>query len=149
MAMGEHHGMEVLDRLGLRSACTCPDCGGARWKFDAEVVLRFRCHAGLGFLVQCLPGGQAEHQERALWKAIRALDELRELRLRMSRRSEHGCHPQFWKRFMTRAEAHRRAAGILRGMVKRERPPSPAQPVTSRSSLDSERLGTGRTVETI
>lgn len=128
LADGNRHEPLELDRLGRRSAYTCPECHGALWEMDEEAVLRFRCHVGHAFTCEALHHGQTEYQERALWAATRALEEQALLLTRLGRRSRELGNAAIGERFELRAELHRRDAVILRDMLKRDDPPTVLDP---------------------
>jgi two-component system chemotaxis response regulator CheB len=66
---------EELDRVGDRSALTCPDCGGSLWRIRDDHPLRYRCHTGHAFTALSLEDGRAKVSEDAIWAAIRAVNE--------------------------------------------------------------------------
>jgi two-component system, chemotaxis family, protein-glutamate methylesterase/glutaminase len=71
----------------------CPECGGALQQMDTENVLHFRCHVGHEVSEQSLLQSQAEEIERALWIALRILEERIELSTHAAQRaSERGNH---------------------------------------------------------
>lgn len=89
--------IDLLKRLGKRSALTCPECSGALWEVDHEGLLRYRCHTGHGFTARVLEALQREAVEDAVWGAIRVLHEQERLfttlcqRERMSHRAERAA----------------------------------------------------------
>jgi two-component system chemotaxis response regulator CheB len=64
---------------------TCPDCGGALWVVDEE-LLRFRCRVGHAFSPESLFVGKRDALEAALWAAIVDLEERADLSRRLLRR---------------------------------------------------------------
>ena len=128
MADGLHSHPDQLDKLGRRSVFTCPDCDGLLWEVDDQAVLRYRCHVGHAFTASALHQGQVNVQERALWSAVRSLEEQSVLLLRMAKRAESGGSGAVALRFSERAQAYRQDATTLRGMLLREPlPPFTAQ----------------------
>jgi two-component system chemotaxis response regulator CheB len=71
---------------GVPSVFTCPDCGGTLWELDDEAVLRFRCRTGHAYSGNSMLAAHERHLESALWAAIRALQERRDLLRRMTYR---------------------------------------------------------------
>jgi two-component system chemotaxis response regulator CheB len=68
--------IESDDRPGKPSGFSCPDCGGVLWELDPESdLLRFRCRVGHAYAQDNLTAAQADEVERALWTALRALEE--------------------------------------------------------------------------
>ncbi|SAK85623.1 chemotaxis protein CheB [Caballeronia catudaia] len=66
---------ETLDEVGVRSALTCPDCGGALWRIKDDRPMRYRCHTGHAFTGLSLEDGIESRTEEAVWSAIRAVHE--------------------------------------------------------------------------
>lgn len=56
---------------------TCPDCGGALVPVREGDDLRFRCHVGHEFSLNSFTDAHADALERALWVALRRLNEQR------------------------------------------------------------------------
>jgi two-component system chemotaxis response regulator CheB len=72
---GAADAMEELDRIGKRSEFSCPDCEGVLWEITDSEPRRFRCHTGHAFTLRSLEHTQGTNTNRALWSAIRALQE--------------------------------------------------------------------------
>jgi two-component system, chemotaxis family, protein-glutamate methylesterase/glutaminase len=66
---------EEMDRIGERSALTCPECGGTLWRIRDARLLRYRCHTGHAFSALSLEAGSEKIQENAIWTAARAVNE--------------------------------------------------------------------------
>jgi two-component system chemotaxis response regulator CheB len=65
----------TLERLGPTSQYSCPQCGGLLRQINDDPVIRFRCQTGHGFTARSLLVEQNDATERALWAAIRVLEE--------------------------------------------------------------------------
>jgi two-component system chemotaxis response regulator CheB len=76
-------GVDDIERIGSRSAYTCPECSGTLWKINGATPPRFRCHTGHGFSFRTLMELQEQAVEEALWSSLRALQE----KLRMEQES--------------------------------------------------------------
>ena len=63
------------ERLGDLAPYACPECHGPLWKLDDPDVRRFRCHVGHAYTETTLADAQADATERALWAALRSLEE--------------------------------------------------------------------------
>jgi two-component system chemotaxis response regulator CheB len=74
-------GIDDIERIGSRSAYTCPECSGVLWKINGAAPPRFRCHTGHAFSFRTLMELQEQAVEEALWASLRALQE----KLRMER----------------------------------------------------------------
>lgn len=61
--------------LGKPSVIACPDCGGSLTEVRNRDVLRFRCHVGHAFTAEALIADQDEAIERALWSAVKTMEE--------------------------------------------------------------------------
>lgn len=68
-------GLDELDGIAVRSALTCPECGGVLWRIRDARPLRYRCHTGHAYSVHSLDEAIAQRTEDALWRAIRAVNE--------------------------------------------------------------------------
>ena len=76
--------LRVPGRLGPASAYTCPECGGALWEVRRGNVNGFRCHVGHAYGESSMIAHQADAIEKALWTALRTLEEAVALRRRMA-----------------------------------------------------------------
>jgi two-component system chemotaxis response regulator CheB len=72
------------DEPGLRSDVVCPICQGTLTEGQLEGVTTFRCHVRHAFSPSALLAEQAESLERALWAAVRALEESATMAKRMA-----------------------------------------------------------------
>ncbi len=69
--------MEPLDRIIEPQGITCPDCGGFLAEAGSGKTRQFRCHVGHTYSLESLGEGHADALERALWIALRRLNEQR------------------------------------------------------------------------
>lgn len=69
LALGER------DRPGRLAPLTCPECHGNLWEQDEDGVLRFRCRVGHVYSSESMLAAQTDSVDRALWIALRALEE--------------------------------------------------------------------------
>jgi two-component system, chemotaxis family, protein-glutamate methylesterase/glutaminase len=72
------------DEPGLRSDVVCPICQGSLTEGQLTGMTTFRCHVGHAFSPAALVAEQAESLERALWAAVRALEESSRMAKRMA-----------------------------------------------------------------
>jgi two-component system chemotaxis response regulator CheB len=63
------------DELGPPSDITCPDCAGTLYEIKGNAGVRFRCRVGHAYSEETLVAAQEASVERALWTALRALEE--------------------------------------------------------------------------
>lgn len=64
-----------LSQLWPATKLMCPECGGPMWAVDAERSPRFRCYLGHAVTAEALLAEQSDNLERALWAAVRTLQE--------------------------------------------------------------------------
>jgi two-component system, chemotaxis family, protein-glutamate methylesterase/glutaminase len=77
------------------SGLVCPDCGGALWVDDSGALPRFTCQVGHSYSPESLLEEQGLAVERALWAALRALEERSDLLRRLARRSQGKTRGRF------------------------------------------------------
>jgi two-component system, chemotaxis family, protein-glutamate methylesterase/glutaminase len=112
MAEPEH---EELPELA--SGFTCPDCHGALWELRDGELTRFRCRVGHTFSPDSLLEGQSEALERALWSAIRGLEERAALTKQLGQRMRERGVLSSATRFDERAQEMEQQATLLRQYV--------------------------------
>jgi two-component system chemotaxis response regulator CheB len=110
-------------QLGETAPLVCPSCHGEMTEVEVNGFQRFRCHTGHAFSLASADAEQAEEVERALWAAIRALDESAALTRRLSIRSV----PELRRRFADRSELATRQSALLRRLLLGAGVDSPAQ----------------------
>ena len=93
---------EPLDRTIEPQGITCPDCGGFLAEVGKGRTRQFRCHVGHSFSLESLSEGHADALERALWVALRKLNEQRSIQENLARVQ---TNPQMKKRFNEGAAA--------------------------------------------
>lgn len=78
---------KTMERIGKPVAHSCPSCGGPLWEIGkVDSLLRYRCHVGHAFTNRTLIDEQSEATEKALWIALRTLEERARLLKSMSDR---------------------------------------------------------------
>jgi two-component system, chemotaxis family, protein-glutamate methylesterase/glutaminase len=106
---------EGAETVGMPSEFSCPDCQGVLSDIDGGA--RYRCRVGHAWTVQALLAAQGSALERALWTALRTLEEKTALSLHMARRArERGSH-DISQRYETMAKETNEAAEVLRRQV--------------------------------
>jgi two-component system chemotaxis response regulator CheB len=99
------------------SSFICPDCDGVLWRMRGSETPQYRCRVGHGYSSASLASGQREHTERALWAAVRSLEESAVLARELSRRwSERGAS-EVLRHFVRKAESAERHARALRDIL--------------------------------
>ncbi len=105
------------------SVFTCPDCHGALWKVDENGLTHFRCRIGHIYSMDSLVEGQRESVERAMWAAVRSLEEDAELADRMYRTAKDADRARTAERYLKRTEASRQNADVIRGILLKDMGP--------------------------
>jgi two-component system chemotaxis response regulator CheB len=82
------------EELGRPSGLTCPDCHGALWEIEDGGPLRYRCRIGHAYSQEAMIAAQGESVERALWAALRALEERIALLDKLARSARDRGHVQ-------------------------------------------------------
>jgi two-component system chemotaxis response regulator CheB len=113
MDEGQIDDADLLDRLGERTMLSCPDCQGALWELQDD-VLRFRCHVGHAFNPATLDTRKTRELEDALWAAIRGFGETAHIAEKIARR-QTGDEAA---RFDERARKARGQAALLRKVIE-------------------------------
>src|SRR5262249_46273686 len=72
------------EELGPPSSFTCPECSGTLYELTNGGRLRFRCRVGHAFSEDAMVEAQGDSAERALWTALRALEERAALMVRLA-----------------------------------------------------------------
>lgn len=107
--------------LGVRAEVVCPICEGVLTEAQPGVFHHFRCHVGHAFTLESLVREQSDEMERALWSAVRALEESAALALRVSRYETADVKA----RFAEKAQTHRQHADHIRQLLLHGRILSP------------------------
>ena len=98
---------------------SCPECGGVLEEMRENKLLRFRCRVGHTYSPDSLMADQTEAVERALWAAIRSMEEQAEFSARLAAKSRQNKHPRLARRFSEKAEINRGNATLLRDLLQR------------------------------
>jgi len=102
------------------AAITCPECGGALRDASEEGVVRFQCHVGHAYNADSLLTEHDAMLERALWTALRTLEESACLRREMASRSYvRGLHG-LEEAYLDQAREFERRATLIRAVLERE-----------------------------
>ena len=67
--------LDGSDRPGKVSVFTCPECHGTLWEADERGIVRFRCRVGHVYSPESMLSAQTDSVDRALWVALRSLEE--------------------------------------------------------------------------
>jgi two-component system chemotaxis response regulator CheB len=112
------HVSDPSEGNGKPSVFACPECHGVLWELKDGKMVRYRCRVGHGYTEATLKGELDESTERALWAAMRALEE----KAAMSRRlmvSATGSK-SYIERLKDQALADVENAHVIRKMIFNE-----------------------------
>ena len=107
------------DRPGKPSVFTCPECHGTLWEADEGGLLRFRCRVGHVYSPESMVAAQTDEVDRALWVALRTLEERAALAHRLAERGRDRHHFGVEKAFTVRALEAEREADKIREVLRR------------------------------
>jgi two-component system chemotaxis response regulator CheB len=89
----------------------CPDCGGTLWQSREGEMVRFQCRVGHAFSQESMAHKHTEAVDRALWAALRSLEEHAHLLRRITQR------PNSSPRFQEEAHEYEDHAALLREIL--------------------------------
>jgi two-component system, chemotaxis family, protein-glutamate methylesterase/glutaminase len=95
------------------SGFSCPDCQGNLVELDTETA-RYRCRVGHAWTAEALLEQQSAELERAMWTALRTLDEKVNLSRRLQTDARKRGNPTLSDRYRDTAEESQSAATVLR-----------------------------------
>jgi len=110
--------IHASDRPGRPSVFTCPECHGTLWEADEDRVVRFRCRVGHIYSPDSMLAAQTDEVDRALWTALRTLEERAALAHRLAERGRE--REQHWvdKAFSQRARDAEHEAALVRALLR-------------------------------
>jgi two-component system chemotaxis response regulator CheB len=91
------------------------------WEVEDAGILRFRCRVGHSYSPDSMLAAQTDSVDRALWAALRALEERAALTRRLADRARHRRHTGVAVAFEQRADAAAAAAEhatVVRNMLR-------------------------------
>jgi two-component system chemotaxis response regulator CheB len=114
---------------GFAAELVCPLCHGVLTEVTLGEFRHYRCHVGHAFSLDSLIGEQSEDVERALWAAVRSLEEGAALSHRLNRSQPD---EELRRRFADKGEHLMRQADVIRrillhGEPRLEEAPGPPQ----------------------
>lgn len=118
IASGASDSLDLLRRIATPSSYTCPECNGALWEIRDPAQLRFRCRVGHAYSADSLLYELDNEVERALWSALRALEERAALNARAAERSEVRRLSALVSHFRERQQESERDAKLLRQLLE-------------------------------
>ena len=109
--------LERGERPGNPAPLTCPDCGGVLWELHDGNLIRFRCHVGHAYSSDSLLAEQSDGVEKALWSAVRSLEEKAALARRMAVQAHQQKRYLSEAQFKERSEEAKQHAALLREVI--------------------------------
>lgn len=113
---------ETMAHIGEPVAHSCPSCGGPLWQIgkshNGHSLLRYRCHIGHAFTGRTLMEEQNEATEKALWIALRTLEERGRLLRNMSDRYARNGATALAKTHQERAKEALDHSVLLRNLIR-------------------------------
>ncbi|HWB53364.1 MAG TPA: chemotaxis protein CheB [Tepidisphaeraceae bacterium] len=127
-AMAGTNELAARHMAGAPTSFTCPQCGGALRETTKGGLTKYICHVGHSFTYEGLATGQREQLEITLWSAIRALEEMAELRRRLAKRSRKYQMDDMAERYLSQADEAEHRATALRALLLTYKPQPTAIP---------------------
>jgi two-component system chemotaxis response regulator CheB len=109
--------LQATDRPGKVSIFTCPECHGTLWEEDERGIVRFRCRVGHVYSAESMLAAQTDSVDRALWTALRSLEERAALTHKLAQRAKVRRHAFVARAFEQRARAADAHAAVLRELL--------------------------------
>lgn len=105
------------DRPGTPSVFTCPECHGTLWESDDHGLLRFRCRVGHIYSPESMIAAQTDEVDRALWVALRTLEERAAMAYRLAERGRERNQRWVDQAFTQRARETEEEAARIRDLL--------------------------------
>lgn len=124
------------DRPGTPAVFSCPECHGTLWELDQGGILRFRCRVGHVYSPDSMLSAQTDEVDRALWTALRTLEERAALAHKLAERGRERSHLWVDKAFTIRAREAEKEAAQIRALLRVRGGSIHAVPEDAASTLD-------------
>jgi two-component system chemotaxis response regulator CheB len=111
-------GTKIRKDLGPPSMFVCPECNGPLWEMRDGKATLFRCMVGHSFGPDNLFAAQTEEVERALWTALRALEERIALQQKLAERAGFKSRDLSSKYFLNHARENSKHAEVIRRILE-------------------------------
>ena len=117
IAAMETNALNQHEQVGTPSAFSCPDCGGVLWEIQDGDILRFRCRTGHAFSPESVLAEQSEELEKALWAALKTLEEKVSLSQRIAQKAHSHGHEWLARSFEEKLREANGHAMLLRKIL--------------------------------
>ena len=108
---------EEHDRPGKVSVFTCPECRGTLWEAEHGGIVRYRCRVGHVYSAESMLAAQTDSVDRALWTALRSMEERAALTHRLAERARGRKHHWVARAFDERARVADGHASVIRELL--------------------------------
>jgi two-component system chemotaxis response regulator CheB len=98
---------------------SCPECNGSLYEQKAGEMAHFRCHIGHSFSPESLSEAHKEALERALWTAVRTLNERVTMHRQFFRRERNASEDALFRRFEESVKSAERDVELLHDIIAR------------------------------
>ena len=105
------------DRPGKVSVFSCPECHGTLWEAEHGGIVRYRCRVGHVYSAESMLAAQTDSVDRALWTALRSMEERAALTHRMAERARARKHNWVARAFDERAKVADGHAAVIRELL--------------------------------
>ncbi len=112
--------LEDGDKPGRNSVFSCPDCNGVLWEIEEGNLLRFRCRVGHAYSPESMVAAHSDSLERALFTALRILEERMALRKRMLSQAKERRLAHLAEHFQTELQTLEKDTDALRAAIRRQ-----------------------------
>jgi two-component system, chemotaxis family, protein-glutamate methylesterase/glutaminase len=109
--------LQESDRPGKVSIFTCPECHGTLWEADERGIVRYRCRVGHVYSAESMLAAQTDSVDRALWTALRSMEERAALTQRLADRARARQHQFVARAFDERARLADANAAVIRELL--------------------------------
>jgi two-component system, chemotaxis family, protein-glutamate methylesterase/glutaminase len=117
------------EELGSPAGITCPDCSGNLWEIDEGPNIRYRCRVGHAYSEEAIARAQDASVERAMWTALRAVEERVALLKKLAEQAERRGHKGVAAVFRERADAAGDDAETIHNLILSGRAIEPVRPM--------------------
>jgi two-component system chemotaxis response regulator CheB len=98
---------------------TCPECSGPLYQSVEGKLVQFSCNVGHAFSPEALSQSHCEALERALWIAVRTLNERQQIASLLSKRNHHKTNPQLMEKLQEEARQASNDVHLLQDVLSR------------------------------
>jgi two-component system chemotaxis response regulator CheB len=110
---------EMAEKLGPPSVFVCPECSGPLWELKNGELVHYQCLTGHSYSPASLIESDGEALERALWIAIRTLEQRASLLRRLSRQTKEAEMGRTADSFDSKALECEEQARVIRQIIER------------------------------